>query len=142
MSFLCHRCEQPMDGSASCCDAGPLVIRRQDGVVASFARIPFGQEVIESRTDRALPARCHDCGAAPGGLHHLECCVQQCPACLGRLMGCQCRYEGDEDWDPTRDVGEEPAEASGRTSGGGGAVAVTGGDTVLGARFEQLLRNP
>jgi hypothetical protein len=101
-----------MDGSTSCCDAGPLVIRRHDGVVASLARIPFGQEVIASRSDRALPARCHDCGATPGGLHHLECCVQQCPACLAQLMSCQCIYKGDEDWDPrwvpTSAGGEEP----------------------------------
>jgi Zn-finger nucleic acid-binding protein len=32
--------------------------------------------------------RCPDCGVAPGGIHHPDCDIQQCPRCHGQIGGC------------------------------------------------------
>ena len=47
-----------------------------------------------------LEARCHDCGVAPGGFHHFGCDAEQCPRCGGQLIGCDCPYTDDPEWDP------------------------------------------
>jgi hypothetical protein len=39
--------------------------------------------------------RCGDCGVDRGGLHHLGCDVQRCPACGGQLFSCGCVFDED-----------------------------------------------
>ena len=53
-----------------------------------LARVPFGRE----RAAGPTPARCPDCGAGPGELHVPGCEVEQCPACGGRVISCDCAY--------------------------------------------------
>ena len=42
-------------------------------------------------------ARCHDCGARPGGYHHPGCDMTECPRCGGQLLSCGCGDIDDED---------------------------------------------
>jgi len=34
--------------------------------------------------------RCHDCGIAVGGVHHIDCDMEICPRCEGQFLGCSC----------------------------------------------------
>ena len=88
---VCSWCNNEMTTGASC-------------TIAELHRlgIPF----------RLAPAarRCGDCGVSRGGLHHLGCDVQRCPACGGQLFSCDCRFdedvlesEFDDDWDEVDD---------------------------------------
>ncbi|HEX2826058.1 MAG TPA: hypothetical protein VHP37_06910 [Burkholderiales bacterium] len=36
------------------------------------------------------PRRCRDCNAAPGFVHHWNCCVERCPQCGRQLISCPC----------------------------------------------------
>lgn len=82
---LCTWCETEMTTSRSC---------TVDALHRSGRRIvlpPFG-------TEPDVPAgvrRCGDCGVARGGLHHPGCDLQQCPACGGQLLSCDCRFDED-----------------------------------------------
>lgn len=48
--------------------------------------VPFGQEDHGRFAEHSL--HCHDCGAAPGQLHHARCDVERCPICGGQLITC------------------------------------------------------
>ena len=54
----------------------------------TMAAVPYAPDEII----RTLPdgGRCHDCGIAPGGLHHPGCDMEQCPRCKGQLISCGC----------------------------------------------------
>ena len=51
--------------------------------------IPWGQGGRHER------GKCHDCGVAPGGFHHLGCDMQRCPLCRRQMMTCGCRFDED-----------------------------------------------
>jgi hypothetical protein len=54
-----------------------------------LARVPFGSEVAGlARADE----RCADCFAERGEFHVPGCEHEQCPACGGRVISCDCAY--------------------------------------------------
>lgn len=79
---ICELCGQRMLRSDGCACEEVLC----DGKV--YSRIRYGDEQHEWGSER-----CHDCGAAVGHFHHLNCDVEECPACGGQLIGCDCDIE-------------------------------------------------
>lgn len=65
---------------APTCLTAPILIKRMP-----YQRLPH---------KKTAAARCHDCGVAPGGIHHLGCDCERCPNCRGQLISCDC--EGKE----------------------------------------------
>jgi hypothetical protein len=56
-----------------------------------LARVSFGSEREGLVQD---DGRCSDCGAARGEYHVPGCENEQCPACGGRVISCDCAYGG------------------------------------------------
>jgi hypothetical protein len=80
---ICQDCGQDMIGAPTC-TAEVLLIR---GMRHRRARW---------RPPRARPDRaCGDCGVAPGGVHHLGCDLEDCPACGRQLITCGCGDDPD-----------------------------------------------
>lgn len=79
MYATCSACQQPMNVDS--CTLGKLIFPNGD----EYPRIPFPQQE---------PLRCHGCNIAPGGFHHEECDVEECPRCHGQLISCGCLDEG------------------------------------------------
>lgn len=63
------------------------VIPLHDGV---FDRVRFGRE-IGWPSPPAHP--CHDCAVVSGQIHVVSCDVEQCPRCMGQLIGCGCLWD-------------------------------------------------
>jgi len=59
-----------------------------------FDRIPFGEDFNGEPTDNA---GCRDCAAAPGQLHVVHCCLEQCPRCETQAIGCGCPHDDQDD---------------------------------------------
>lgn len=58
-----------------------------------YLRIPYGAENGGWAADRP----CHDCRVVKGQFHVPSCDVEQCPACGGQAIGCDCGHaEADE----------------------------------------------
>ena len=62
------------------------------GVVPT--RVRYGVETDDWGADR-VP--CHDCKVVKGQLHVLSCDIEQCPACGGQSIGCDCEPDDDGD---------------------------------------------
>ena len=80
----CHDCNQDMT-AAPTCSVEVLLI---DG--ASHRRRRWRPP------RRASDLACHDCGVAPGGLHHLGCEEERCPVCSWQLISCGCGQDDRE----------------------------------------------
>ena len=91
---VCSWCDREMRVATSC-SVGALHL---DGKRVDM--IPWGQGGRHER------GKCHDCGVAPGGFHHLGCDLQRCPLCRRQMMTCGCRF--DEDGPDEDDL--EPAD--------------------------------
>jgi hypothetical protein len=76
----CARCKNDMcDSSVKTCEAYKIV-NFPDGT--KMSPIPY--------TPPDPNIRCHDCGVAAGGFHHVGCDMEICPRCGGQFFGCAC----------------------------------------------------
>jgi hypothetical protein len=79
---VCRDCAQEMLMEVSCL-SHPIALGGR-----LLARVRWGDE-RESRKWRVhLP--CRDCGTPIGGVHHMGCCMEQCPACSKQAICCGC----------------------------------------------------
>lgn len=60
----------------------------------SCRRLPYGSESYDWGAD-SHP--CGDCVVGKGQLHVPGCDIEECPACGGQALSCDCDYEGDEE---------------------------------------------
>jgi hypothetical protein len=80
----CRRCKQEMcDLNTKTCASE--VVEFPDG--SKMSPIPYNPP------DPNI--RCHDCGIAAGGVHHVGCDMEICPRCGGQFFGCSCLVSGD-----------------------------------------------
>jgi hypothetical protein len=91
---ICELCDLEMSTASSC-----TVTALHLGDLTA-AVLPYGREPGW----RATRGRCHDCGVARRGFHHVGCDMQRCPGCGGQLISCGCVWEelgndldGDDD---------------------------------------------
>ncbi len=82
---VCSHCGGEMTEGISCL-TDPVIIGGK-----AFARIRWGQELRPRH--RYEPEECRDCGTPLGGVHHLGCCMERCPACHGQAIECGCLFE-------------------------------------------------
>lgn len=91
---ICQVCEREMLTATSC----TVSVLHIDG--EPCPAVPYGKETRYGRIVSTL-RRCHDCGAQPGGFHHLGCDWAECPHCHGQLITCTCPFDEfpDESFD-------------------------------------------
>ena len=53
----------------------------------NYLRVPYGSEKQDWNADKQP---CHDCRVIKGQLHVPGCDVEQCPACGGQSISCEC----------------------------------------------------
>lgn len=81
---VCHWCEREMTSASSC----TVTVLHRGGEPVDMIR--WGRE-----PGWTASSICHDCGVAPGGVHHPGCDVQRCPVCGGQMLSCGCRFDED-----------------------------------------------
>jgi hypothetical protein len=59
-------------------------------IAQDMKRIPYGNE---EGNLWANEHPCRDCGVLKGQLHVPNCCIDQCPACGGQAISCDCAYQ-------------------------------------------------
>ncbi len=52
-----------------------------------YDRKPYPPNFDRMAADE-FPENCRDCGVAKGGVHHENCCMEECPVCDGQLLSC------------------------------------------------------
>ncbi|MEN6350738.1 MAG: hypothetical protein ABFD08_15260 [Syntrophomonas sp.] len=81
---ICEQCNHEMKLHKSCKTAAIEI----DGVI--YKRIPWGDEDQLKGMNTESLGPCHDCGVLPGGYHHLNCDMEQCPNCGRQYISCEC----------------------------------------------------
>jgi len=85
---ICELCEGEMlevDGCMS-------TVFKRNG--ATCPRIKYGDEPDDWGAN--CDYRCHDCNAAAGNYHHVNCDVERCPKCDDQLIRCDCFDDAEE----------------------------------------------
>ena len=54
-------------------------------------RVAYGSEQDDWGAYRVA---CHDCGVIKGEFHVPNCDVEECPACGGQIISCDCPFDG------------------------------------------------
>ena len=76
----CFRCKKEM------CDESTITCREYN-----IVNFPDGKKMAPvPYTPIDTKIRCHDCGVAAGGVHHVGCDMEICPRCGGPFLGCSC----------------------------------------------------
>lgn len=70
---VCRDCDQEMTTAATC-----------TAEILEIHGAPHPRKRWRPRW-RAADVTCHDCGVAPGGVHHRGCDEERCPACGWQL---------------------------------------------------------
>ncbi len=78
----CEICGQPML-KADGCSCEEVKCNGE-----KYTRIKYGDEDF-----KLVEVACPGCGAKEGHFHHYNCDREECPACGGQLIGCDCNPE-------------------------------------------------
>ena len=91
---------------ARCVDCEADMLEVDSCVVEAFHRGPERFPLIRFGDERPRwrGARCGDCNAKRGGLHHLGCDIARCPDCGGQQISCGCVFD---EWGEDEDEDEE-----------------------------------
>jgi len=81
----CKRCGEDMSLPTTTTCKGNAFTEYVDGL--ELGSVPY-------EPGPYTPDRCRDCGMAPGGMHHLHCCVEQCARCGAQKLMCLCGGHG------------------------------------------------
>jgi hypothetical protein len=82
MASLCLFCGNDMADGAGCTD-DPVGIGS-----LLYMPVRWGHETGYRFTE--MTDLCGDCGVRRGGVHHHGCDLEQCPACGGQAIFCEC----------------------------------------------------
>ena len=81
----CRRCKLEMcDSKTKTCTANKEAVFPD---AAKMSPVPYNPPDTN--------IRCHDCGIAAGGVHHVGCDMEICPRCGGQFLGCSCLVSED-----------------------------------------------
>lgn len=87
---ICEFCENDIALRPVSCAETPLALNG-----SHYPPVRWGQETgPHARFHRMIEGPCDTCRTPRGGVHHPWCCLQQCPACRGQLLSCECLEDG------------------------------------------------
>lgn len=81
--------ESPMYATCDCCNQ----VMKPGTACTDETYDDFVGRGPVKRIPSSEPENCHDCGAPPGGLHHVGCDREMCPVCRGQLISCDCEVK-------------------------------------------------
>ena len=82
---MCIGCGKQLVPGEEGCSVTDTVLNGRE-----LTRIRLGSESAEWWLGRAPETRCHDCVVRTGQFHHVGCDMEECPACGGQMLSCDC----------------------------------------------------
>jgi len=89
---ICEACGEEMMEVDGCeTDGEGIGYRTEDGSIVRHQLVPFGSETrFTAFAHDDKEARCPDCNAKRGHVHHPGCDVEECPNCHRQMLSCSC----------------------------------------------------